>query len=245
MPTRATIEDVLDLSDTLLDKPSWAGLTLDARLKLLTMTQQGLVNEYHLSRIPQLVKSYTVALAGGDENAQPLPEDFGRFHHVSAPYTGFDGTSRVREVQFFSRADVEESIFTFWGEEVAAVTAEGVGDDRKIIGYPDSAITTQLTVWYRPGIVEDVDLGGYAEVNERLLLDIMPIEHALRCLPYASWGGVNDAARREELRAELSRQQRDAQVRFLKGLHHAQNGGGPLKAISGFGAYRNRSRWGR
>lgn len=240
----ATIDKVLDRVSVLLDRPSFESLPLDSRLAHVQHTIDDLMIELSMNRIPDIVTSTTLDITGGTDEA--LPSDYGSMFLVTtdpAEYTN----ETIYEIPVINLLDSEFSQDAdAFRTGLAAVYVRNVNTSRRLVAVPADAALTYLKIWYKPATGGDLEITSTVPIHESFHMTVVPVEAACRMLPYCTWPKLspeNQPARRAELGASLQQLRGVALSNFVR-LSNRLNPGGPSTQIVGFGALRNKLRFG-
>jgi hypothetical protein len=241
----AQIDDVVDALATLLHYPEWDTLTMVQRLYHVTRAVQDLMDELQYTRVPSLVKRVELELDG--EDGVPVPADYGSAYHIVTDPSYYTGEAPIQLSMTYA-PDADFDSIDFADGRVSRVEERTENGVTRLYGWPHGASTTQVLLYYRPGAVGDLSLGDDVPLAERFHLNVVPVLAAMYALPYCTWEGLDGAsnkARRDELAAALGPQSAAAVAKFKNLIHHPGGTGGPRATIGGFGAGRNRARFGR
>lgn len=239
----ATIDKVLDRVSVLLHRPSFDSLPLDSRLAITQHVIDDLIIELSLNRIPDIISSTTLDITGGTDEA--LPSDFGSVYLITTDPAQYPDEP-IYEIPVTNMLDREYQDLAAYKTGLSAVEIRNVNTGRRLVAVPLDAQLTYLKIWYKPSTGGDLEITSTVPIHESFHMTIVPVEAACRMLPYCTWSHIppeGQQARREELMQHLATQRISSFQNFIR-LSSRINPGGPSAQIVGFGAFRNRMRFG-
>lgn len=239
----ATIDQVLDRVSVLLHRPNFSSLPLDSRLAITQHVIDDLTIELSMNRIPDIISSTTLDITGGTDEA--LPSDFGSVYLITTDPAQYPDEI-IFEIPTTNMLDREYNELASFKTGLSAVEIRNVNTARRLVAVPEDAELTYLKIWYKPSTGGSLEMTSTVPIHESFHMTVVPVEAACRMLPYCQWDSIapeSQQARREELMQHLGTQRVSSFQNFIR-LSSRLNPGGPSAQIVGFGAFRNRMRFG-